>query len=429
MNRIQKELLDIVEEQYDYVVRTDKTKEDLDGILGYCDYKSYMDRYLIRIAKDIPKNIFEIVYIHECGHIYFEHMTVDHKEQFKIIKDKFMKKNPQVKRVINGDSTWHKIENIAMDLEINTQLLSIVDLKTMKDYGYEVYHKSYKDVPPGLKFQEYYDYIIDKVQINNSSSDGAVKCKLPSDSEDPSSSGFDGDVKETKSYSQDEDKKIDGGKQWKDAKDKADQDKYQNQKSYSLDGTADTIIGNGEVNRSLEDIIKDFLGIDKVIKYNYYPDSIKLYNRGTRGKSNILYSSMKRKRYRQLVKSKINVIVDVSGSMDLNLVENVIETVVKLDKGLSMDNRLILYSTRLVNDVPLNLSTRSDLMHGGGTDMASALKYAKGIGLEEVILISDMATNISEFNKELDGITCNVIWTPYECNAKIKGFKNIKEWK
>ena len=123
---------------------------------------------------------------------------------------------------------------------------------------------------------------------------------------------------------------------------------------------------------------------------------MKHYNRGTRPRDNgLLYNSFRRKLTSK--RRKLGVLVDVSGSMDPS---NLIKGLSSIKEVLSMfssDSKLVTWNTDLAEEFDI-MKLPSNVDIGGGTDMYKGLQYLVDNGYTDILVYSDMETEISSMN-------------------------------
>ncbi len=119
----------------------------------------------------------------------------------------------------------------------------------------------------------------------------------------------------------------------------------------------------------------------------YKLDSMKLYNRRSRS-SDLIYSSISKKVLRS--QNKLGILVDVSGSMDVELLRNFM-SIIKDDilSVFDSDSLVLCWNTEesaryLISEVP------SSIARGGGTNLSGGvLRLAKEEGCRTIVLYSD----------------------------------------
>lgn len=157
----------------------------------------------------------------------------------------------------------------------------------------------------------------------------------------------------------------------------------------------------------------------------YKLDSMKLYNRRSRS-SDLIYSSISKKVLRS--QNKLGILVDVSGSMNLELLRTFM-SIIKDDllSVFDSDSLVLCWDTEesaryLISDIP------SSIAHGGGTNLSGGvLRLAEEEGCRTIVLYSDFEDKIELIN------VCNKCKRQgvniYFCNPealKKRGYKKNK---
>ena len=126
--------------------------------LGYTHKSTPLDE--IHIASDIDKDVKKVVLLHEVGHVYFNHNSVDVKAEMKTVKEIFEKYEiPYVKGILHFGGP-HSFLNICMDLEVNSKLLTLANVKTMYDNDFKILTQKTMEVPTLDGFRDYYEVLI-----------------------------------------------------------------------------------------------------------------------------------------------------------------------------------------------------------------------------------------------------------------------------
>lgn len=379
-------------------------KEDMFKIqhqLGYGE-KGSNTQYNIVIAKDCPtKEVRSIVLMHEVGHIVYRHLDVDFKKEFKNIKTIFDKLNKPYNLISKYGGPMSFL-NIAMDLEVNSKLLTFGNIKTMEKYFKLCTPDGYK-VEIMDSFRDYYEPLIAKLEDNsNSQQIDKAMSDLPSNARPSSDQQKDpNDPSQKDEFSQE-------------SYYPADASGYPGQPSEELD-ISEVIMGNtdspseqpgkGGTSQEVEIVPNNEKTIVKFLQQiitrpeaQYQPDVMRLHNRGTRvNDQSILYSSKKRKKIQG--KAKFCFIVDVSGSM---YTDSILKAIGALNSTLGFvdkNSKLVTWNEDKVEEFDIN-SIPSKIKTGGGTDMASAVKYAKEEGYTDIVIYSDFETDMDPLAKE-----------------------------
>ena len=153
------------------------------------------------------------------------------------------------------------------------------------------------------------------------------------------------------------------------------------------------------VDMALHEVIRNMR--HRVIKLDTRKDLMRNYNRGI--VRSVISPAVTRK-VTISQEQKIVYLIDVSGSMDTNLVDRILKAIKKnmahLSRGLKYD--IIAWSTRLENHIKDIDPRRSvpRINSGGGTRIAEGIKFFKETyGPEStLIIISDFEDNLNEWN-------------------------------
>jgi len=131
-----------------------------DHQLGYVSPDKPFDK--INIAKDFPdRDVKEIALLHECGHIYFNHTSVDTKKEIKSIRAIFKELNRDFLLIMQYGGPMSFL-NIAMDFEVNSKLLTIANVKHINSFVKICTPEAY-DIPVLDSFRDYYRPLIEKL--------------------------------------------------------------------------------------------------------------------------------------------------------------------------------------------------------------------------------------------------------------------------
>ena len=160
-----------------------------------------------------------------------------------------------------------------------------------------------------------------------------------------------------------------------------------------------------EVDSAIKEVIKNVRS--RVVKHRDVFDMMKLYNRGVQRE--VIAPSYSEK---VDLKSdpKLVFLIDISGSMNTELVDRVLKTIAKslykLNPSLRYD--IITWSTRLGEHIKgIDPKKSIPSIHcGGGTDMASGMVYFKNNYKKNaiLILISDFEDSLNEWHRVESGM-------------------------
>lgn len=180
-----------------------------------------------------------------------------------------------------------------------------------------------------------------------------------------------------------------------------------------LDTDADGFMkGSGKSNRE-EDINTKFVLDKSVIKFiekncvgkiltRDRQDALYNYNRGKSGNGVLRTKSTIIEEHRP---GNLVALIDVSGSVEIDLVKALILQIVKYKSKFGNKSRVILWDTELVADIELNKKSINSVTCGGGTQIASGIEYASKYlksSADKLCIISDFQDNLEEWGIALD---------------------------
>ena len=173
----------------------------------------------------------------------------------------------------------------------------------------------------------------------------------------------------------------------------------------------DYVIDNDPLTMALEEIIKEFR--HKVIKRDFTKDMTHKYNRRILGSNNKMLSPTYRQKITKSEKPTVAFYIDVSGSMDGNLVNRIITTIRNKMKRIDMSllYNIITWDTRLC-EFHKDINFDSPIPHissGGGTELEGCFDHFQyNFGKDAIMII------ISDFGDQLDN------W--HEKESKMNGY-------
>ena len=148
--------------------------------LGYTSTSANKRYYDINIANDTgSRDVEDIVLLHEIGHCYFGHNDLDIKEELLLVKSMCDGAGlPFSATLMYGGPM--RFLNIAMDLEINSKLLTIGNIKAMKKFGFEICTPEGFGIETGESYRSYYMPLLEKAKalmpnMSSGSGDGEDK--------------------------------------------------------------------------------------------------------------------------------------------------------------------------------------------------------------------------------------------------------------
>ncbi len=184
-----------------------------------------------------------------------------------------------------------------------------------------------------------------------------------------------------------------------------------------------------KVDMALKEVLKE--SKHKVITYNTKKDLTYFYNRG-------INRGVLAPRYKRSIsvntKPKLVFLIDVSGSMNIDLVNRIVGTIARSIKRFNRDLRydIIAWDTDLCHhykDIDPSKSI-PDIPYGGGTEMANGIKYFKNnYGPDNtLIVISDFYDNLDHWARVESTMSKYSIWGFQYGNSSDNSryFKNLK---
>lgn len=184
-----------------------------------------------------------------------------------------------------------------------------------------------------------------------------------------------------------------------------------------------------KVDMALKEVLKE--SKHKVISYNTKKDLTYFYNRG-------INRGVLAPRYKRSIsvntKPKLVFLIDVSGSMNIDLVNRIVGTIARSIKRFNRDLRydIIAWDTDLCHhykDIDPSKSI-PDIPYGGGTEMARGIKYFKdNYGPDNtLIVISDFYDDLDHWARIESTMSKYSIWGFQYGNSSDNSryFKNLK---
>lgn len=383
--------------------------------------------YDINIASDVPTDVKQVTLIHEAGHIYLKHTEVSVKDEALVMNELIKAAGTTIEIFQKTYGGFATFLNICMDLEINSKFLTIGNVKTMKDFGFELCTPKSFSVNFEETFNLYYKPLIDK--LPKKGSENEVENKTPQMSKDlPNTSELsdnlfdlpeevrDSVVKENY-VSGDEKSEKQPSKGEATVQEAMDNDEVLDKNGFNKGiGNSNESTNIVEIATNDSESIRKFLlniisGVDLSKKY----DSMRIYNRGTRGRD-FLYTTRKYSPKRVL--PKLGIVVDISGSMETESIAKAAGSLKNVSNKLHKDSTLVTCDTMVqeifnIKDIPETLRA------GGGTDLAVAVKYLLDNNFTDIVVYSDFQTYMPDMERLLSESTANFysiivpdIWTP-----------------
>ena len=112
--------------------------------------------YDINIANDTNnEEVEDIVLLHEIGHCYFGHNDINTVDELLLIKNMCDGEGIPFSAIMAYGGPMRFL-NVAMDLEVNSKLLTRGNAKTMKDFGFEILTPQNQKLETGDSYRSYY---------------------------------------------------------------------------------------------------------------------------------------------------------------------------------------------------------------------------------------------------------------------------------
>ena len=416
--------------------------------LGYTNTSANKRYYDINIANDTgSREVEDIVLLHEIGHCYFGHNDLDIKEELLLVKSMCDGAGlPFSATLLYGGPM--RFLNIAMDLEINSKLLTVGNIKAMKKFGFELCTPEGFQIETGESYRSYYMPLLEKAR--------AFMNKSPSGSgdgeeEEDGDGGGDGDKKNDKGKSgsgknkgkgsgkkDDADGKIPGTRndtgddlssdspltgieeiddallkegyiggdvKAKDKSNKSDTSTVKEKEKEIEEAeegnsgssgkknignssafTSTVVIEAENTPKEIEKFLRSIIGNS----YDFSMDPMRLWNRGSRDRSSgVIYNSLKQAPQRK--RKKLGILVDISGSMDITNIKNAAQSLKDCSKILDKGSMFVTWNTDLGQQFPI-LNIPDQIRVGGGTDMVAGINYLVKQGFTDIVVYSDFET-------------------------------------
>lgn len=356
--------------------------------------------YDINIASDVPADIKQVTLIHEAGHIYLKHTEVNVKEEALVMNELINKYGSTVEifsKVYGGFATFL---NICMDLEINSKFLTLGNVRTMKNFGFnlctpDAYKVDYKET-----FNLYYEPLIS--QLPKKGEESHTESKVPQMSKDlPNTKSLTDEMFDLpedmmnsisdENYKSGDDKSANQSKKGEATV----QEAMDNDEVLEKNGTGIGSNSNGLHNleigsRDSESVKKFLLSIISDTTLGRKHDSMRIYNRNTRGRD-FMYTTRKYAPNRLL--PKLGIIVDISGSMNTESIVTAAASLKNVSERLHQDSIMVTCDTAIqeifkIKEIP------SEIRAGGGTALDVALKYLVDNNFTDIVVYSDFETDM-----------------------------------
>lgn len=377
--------------------------------LGYSTKgKAY---YSVVVAKDAPSlDIKRITLLHELGHVIYNHLdSSTYKEDLNLIKSLFEKHNKPFESISKFGGPMSFL-NICMDFEVNSKLLTLTNIEDMNnalkainlDFGICT-PKAY-DIEVLDSYRDYFEPLIEKID-DEDLQQLAEQQKDLAEALSNLSEGLDSDIRKalekegylSGSFKGVSERDLQSAQEAEDAVSEVeaagDSEKdLKEESSNSQYGSQHSSNGKITLQENSKEVIKKFLTSIIGEDFNRSRDIMRHHNHGTRRNSEgILYAAYRNKHLEQ--QKRLAVVIDVSGSM---YTESIITALSSLKDSLNLlhpESRVFTWDTSLCEDFSLNQIPESVKL-GGGTDIASALRFTKERGFTDIVIYSDFWTNM-----------------------------------
>ena len=412
--------------------------------LGYTNTSANRRYYDINIANDTgSREVEDIVLLHEIGHCYFGHNDLDIREELLLVKSMCDGAGlPFSATLLYGGPM--RFLNIAMDLEINSKLLTVGNIKAMKKFGFELCTPEGFQIDTGESYRSYYMPLLEKAR--------AFMDKMSSGSGEGEGEEGDGDGDEEKDKGKSGGGKnkgkgngkgngagdkipgikndtgddlssdspltgieeiddallkegyIGGDIKAKDKSNKSDtstvkEKEKEIEEAEESNSSKNRDIGNSKAFTSTITIeaentpkeIEKFLRSIIGNAYDFLMDPMRLWNRGSRDRSSgVIYNSLKQAPQRK--RKKLGILVDISGSMDISTIQNAAQSLKDCAPVLDKGSKFVTWNTDLGQEFPI-LDIPEQIRVGGGTDMVAGINYLVKQGFTDIVVYSDFETS------------------------------------
>ena len=408
--------------------------------LGYTNTSANKRYYDINIANDTgSREVEDIVLLHEIGHCYFGHNDLDIKEELLLVKSMCDGEGiPFSSTLMYGGPM--RFLNIAMDLEINSKLLTVGNIKAIKKFGFELCTPEGFGIEVGESYRSYYLPLLKKVKMM------AVSPLGSGDKKDKNKNDGSGDEEENKGKGKGKGKEGDIGTKIPGTRNDTGDDLSSDSPLTGIEEIDDALLKEGYIggdikskdksNKSDVSTVKEKeeeieraegggsgtvhggkgIGksgstsstitieaentpkeIEKFLRsiignaYDFLMDPMRLWNRGSRDRSSgVIYNSLKQAPQRK--RKKLGILVDISGSMDISTIQNAAQSLKDCAPVLDKGSKFVTWNTDLGQEFPI-LDIPEQIRVGGGTDMVAGINYLVKQGFTDIVVYSDFETS------------------------------------
>lgn len=409
--------------------------------LGYTNTSANKRYYDINIANDTgSREVEDIVLLHEIGHCYFGHNDLDIKEELLLVKSMCDGEGIPFSSTLAYGGPMRFL-NIAMDLEINSKLLTVGNIKAIKKFGFELCTPEGFGIEVGESYRSYYLPLLKKVKMMAMSPLGS------GDKKDKNNNDGSGDEEENKGKGKGKGKEGDNGIKIPGTRNDTGDDLSSDSPLTGIEEIDDALLKEGYIggdikskdksNKSDVSTVKEKeeeieraeggggsgtvhggkgIGnsgstsstitveaentpkeIEKFLRsiignaYDFLMDPMRLWNRGSRDRSSgVIYNSLKQAPQRK--RKKLGILVDISGSMDISTIQNAAQSLKDCAPVLDKGSKFVTWNTNLGQEFPI-LDIPEQIRVGGGTDMVAGINYLVKQGFTDIVVYSDFETS------------------------------------
>lgn len=373
----------------------------------------------------------QCLFMHECGHIIFGHNTYS-EQALKLAKELFKEKfedlinSMNLEKIEPRDATIQYILNIAMDMEVNSQLFTLEEQEQVgktvsevfkrdsrpilpKDFGYPekmnyIYYLSKmvqdneiikKLAEHELNAQKFAEMAARQLQnIKNRKKDVLPQGRYRSEISTPAAVSV---IKKVIEKVAKEQKMTDGSSVFQ-VKTEPGEDYKTNQQNQLLNDEPEFSKITGENFSSLEKAFSHL--IPRIVKTTRN-DLLYNFNRRKHGNSGVLIG----KRTENLTPKlpSVYILMDCSASMDGVILNNIVKTL----KGVRLNkkSKVIFWDTKNCGKIAYsNIKKLEKFPLGGGTELASGIRY-----INSIKNINDILVVISDFWDDLEAIRTAIL--------------------
>ncbi len=408
--------------------------------LGYTNTSANKRYYDINIANDTgSREVEDIVLLHEIGHCYFGHNDLDIKEELLLVKSMCDGEGiPFSSTLMYGGPM--RFLNIAMDLEINSKLLTVGNIKAIKKFGFELCTPEGFGIEVGESYRSYYLPLLKKVKMM------AVSPLGSGDKKDKNKNDGSGDEEENKGKGKGKGKEGDTGTKIPGTRNDTGDDLSSDSPLTGIEEIDDALLKEGYIggdikskdksNKSDVSTVKEKeeeieraegggsgtvhggkgIGnsgstsstitieaentpkeIEKFLRsiignsYDFLMDPMRLWNRGSRDRSSgVIYNSLKQAPQKK--RKKLGILVDISGSMNISTIQNAAQSLKDCAPVLDKGSKFVTWNTNLGQEFPIT-NIPDQIRVGGGTDMVAGIEYLVKQGFTDIVIYSDFETS------------------------------------